>query len=74
MRLDVNASGTGITDVAGNALNGGFTTGQVYTRSLTGNGIWTQAAAGGLWVANPNWFNGIVGAAPAIPPISPRSK
>ncbi|HEY9431002.1 MAG TPA: Ig-like domain-containing protein, partial [Blastocatellia bacterium] len=62
VRLDVNASGTGITDVAGNALNGGFTTGQVYTRSLTGNGIWTQAAAGGLWGANPNWFNGIVGA------------
>ena len=62
VRLDVTASGTGITDVAGNALNGGFTTGQVYTRSLTGNGIWTQATAGGLWGANPNWFNGIVGA------------
>ncbi len=61
VRLDVNASGTGITDVAGNALNGGFTTGQVYTRSLTGNGVWTQAAAGGAWSANPNWFNGIVG-------------
>jgi rhamnogalacturonan endolyase len=61
VRLDVNASGTGAADVAGNALNGGFTTGQVYTRSLTGNGIWTQAASGGLWGANPNWFNGIVG-------------
>ncbi len=61
VRLDVNASGTGVADVAGNTLNGGFTTGQVYTRSLTGNGIWTQAASGGLWGANPNWFNGIVG-------------
>jgi rhamnogalacturonan endolyase len=61
VRLDVNASGTGVADIAGNTLNGGFTTGQVYTRSLTGNGIWTQAASGGLWGANPNWFNGIVG-------------
>src|SRR5262249_31497606 len=43
VRLDVNASGTGVADIAGNALNGGFATGQVYMRSLTGNGIWTQA-------------------------------
>jgi hypothetical protein len=61
VRLDVNASGTGVADIAGNALNGGFTAGQVYTRSLTGNGIWIQAASGGIWGANPNWFNGIVG-------------
>src|SRR5262245_60270163 len=62
VRLDVNASGTSVADIAGNALNGGFTTGQVYTRSLTGNGIWIQNASGGLWSANPNWVNGIVGA------------
>jgi hypothetical protein len=31
MRLDVNSSGTGITDAASNGLNGGFTTGQTYT-------------------------------------------
>jgi autotransporter-associated beta strand protein len=61
VRLDVNAGGAGVADIAGNTLNGGFTTGQVYTRSLTGNGIWTQAASGGLWGTNPNWFNGIVG-------------
>src|SRR5262247_430434 len=61
VRLDVNASGTSVADIAGNALNGGFTTGQVYTRSLTGNGIWLQANSGELWSANPNWFNGIVG-------------
>src|SRR5262249_27759633 len=61
VRLDVNAGGAGVADIAGNSLNIGFTTGQVYTRSLTGNGIWTQAASGGLWGANPNWFNGIVG-------------
>ncbi|HKQ78697.1 MAG TPA: Ig-like domain-containing protein, partial [Blastocatellia bacterium] len=62
VRLDVNASGTGIADIAGNTLNGGFTTGQVYTRSLIGNGVWIQNASGGLWNANPNWLNGIVGA------------
>src|SRR5690606_28025972 len=40
VRLDVNASGAGVADIAGNPLNGGFTAGQVYTRSLTGNGVW----------------------------------
>src|SRR5262245_20309411 len=62
VRLDVNASGTGVADIAGNALNGGFTTGQIYTRSLIGNGVWIQNASGGVWNANPNWLNGIVGA------------
>ena len=31
LRLDLNSSGTGIADVAGNAINGGFTSGQNYT-------------------------------------------
>ncbi|WP_226163677.1 Ig-like domain-containing protein [Hymenobacter terricola] len=31
LRLDLNSSGTGITDVPGNAIVGGFTTGQSYT-------------------------------------------
>ena len=31
LRLDLNGSGTGITDVAGNGINGGFTSGQTYT-------------------------------------------
>ncbi|MDB4923221.1 cadherin-like beta sandwich domain-containing protein [Mucilaginibacter sp.] len=31
IRLDLNNSGTGITDVAGNAIAGGFTAGQTYT-------------------------------------------
>ena len=62
VRLDVNATGTAIADVAGNGLNGGFSAGQVYTRSLIGNGIWIQNASGGLWNSNPNWLNGIVGA------------
>lgn len=62
VRLDVNAAGTAIADVAGNALTGGYTAGQVFTRSLTGNGTWIQNLSGGLWGANLNWFAGIVGA------------
>jgi Ca2+-binding RTX toxin-like protein len=31
LRLDLNGSGTGITDTAGNAIASGFTSGQVYT-------------------------------------------
>ncbi len=31
IRLDVKGSGTGIKDLAGNALSGGFTSGQMYT-------------------------------------------
>ncbi|MBO9682564.1 MAG: metallophosphoesterase [Flavisolibacter sp.] len=35
LRLDVKASGTGITDLAGNALSGGFTSGESYTIEQT---------------------------------------
>ncbi|NEU07411.1 hypothetical protein GZH53_03705, partial [Flavihumibacter sp. R14] len=35
LRLDVNASGTGITDAGGNPLGAGFTAGQVYTMDRT---------------------------------------
>jgi autotransporter-associated beta strand protein len=60
VRLDVGASG--IADVAGNALNAGFNAGQVYTRSLVGDGTWIQGANGAMWNTNQNWLNGIVGA------------
>jgi hypothetical protein len=33
MRLDLNGSGTGITDAAGNAISGGFTSGQTFSIS-----------------------------------------
>ncbi|WP_143218430.1 Ig-like domain-containing protein, partial [Acidovorax sp. T1m] len=56
LRLDLNASGTGITDGASNAIAGGYTSGQIYTfdhtapsvtgvTSTTGNGTYT---AGGF--------------------------
>ena len=35
IRLDVNSSGTGIEDLAGNPLDGGFTSGEVYTITAT---------------------------------------
>jgi DNA/RNA endonuclease G (NUC1) len=43
LRLDVNASGTGITDLPGNPLNGGFTTGQFYTLDHVGPNITSVA-------------------------------
>ncbi|HEU4388285.1 MAG TPA: Ig-like domain-containing protein, partial [Blastocatellia bacterium] len=61
VRLDVNASGTGIGDNAGNPLAAGFTTGQTFARLLTGPGVWIRNATGGLWGSNPNWQDGIVG-------------
>ena len=60
VRLDVNAGG--ILDPAGNALAAAFTSGQTYTRSLTGNGVWIRPTSGGLWSANANWQEGIVAA------------
>jgi autotransporter-associated beta strand protein len=60
VRLDVNA-GTGIADAAGNPLAAGFTAGQTYARLLVGNGTWIRSATGGLWGANDNWQDGIVG-------------
>ncbi len=39
IRLDVKASGTGITDVPGNPLNGGFTAGDSYTLDHIGPNV-----------------------------------
>jgi hypothetical protein len=35
LRLDLNASGTGIQDLVGNPISSGFTTGEVYTITKT---------------------------------------
>lgn len=58
VRLDIDAGG--ITDLAGNQLAASYTSGQTYTRSLTGNGVWIQTDSGHLWGQNNNWDNGIV--------------
>jgi autotransporter-associated beta strand protein len=59
VRLDVNA--TGIVDVAGTPLAGGFIGGETYTRALQGNGTWTRSTTGGAWNDHANWQDGIVG-------------
>lgn len=59
VRLDLNASRTGVVDRAGNSLVGGFT-GPIFTRVLFGNGVWTSTTSGGYWSANGNWLGGIV--------------
>ena len=51
LRLDLNASGTGITDLSGSAVSGGFTTGQVYSLDHSGPIITSGATASGRYGA-----------------------
>ena len=44
LRLDLNSSGTGITDAVGNAISGGFTSGDTYTIDQTAPTISSIAA------------------------------
>ncbi|HEX7317233.1 MAG TPA: Ig-like domain-containing protein [Pyrinomonadaceae bacterium] len=60
LRLDLKASGTGIVDLAGNQIAGGYTSGQGYTVSNNVSGTWSQLASGGLWSNGANWLNGAV--------------
>jgi autotransporter-associated beta strand protein len=60
VRLDLKSSGTGIVDVAGNAISGGYTAGQTYTLRLPGSGVWISDDDGQLWSNSANWENGIV--------------
>ncbi|MBX0290372.1 T9SS type A sorting domain-containing protein [Hymenobacter sp. HSC-4F20] len=46
MRLDVTSSGSGITDAAGNALSGGYASGQTYTIDQTGPTAVISSTAG----------------------------
>jgi len=45
----LRSSGTGILDVAGNAISGGFTAGQSYTIRLPGSGVWGSTESGEVW-------------------------
>lgn len=60
VRLNLNSSGTGITDLAGNAVSGGFTSGQTYTVRLAGSGVWINTDSGGLWTDAINWDGGLI--------------
>lgn len=58
VRLDLNASGTGITALDTTPIAVGFNTGAVYNRSTL---AWTQTSSGGLWSQSANWDGGVVG-------------
>ncbi|HEX8150141.1 MAG TPA: Ig-like domain-containing protein, partial [Pyrinomonadaceae bacterium] len=60
LRLDLKAGGTGIVDLAGNQIAGGYTAGQTYTVTNNASGTWSQPVSGGLWSGNTNWLNGAV--------------
>jgi len=56
LRLDLNSSGTGITDNAGNAISGGYTSGQTYTIVTAGTFIGTDSD----WGTAANWAGNAV--------------
>jgi rhamnogalacturonan endolyase len=60
VRLDLKSSGTGISDVAGNAISGGYTAGQTYTLRLPGSGVWISDTSGEAWSTAADWQDGIV--------------
>lgn len=60
LRLDLKSSGTGIVDVAGNAINTGFTSGQSYTVRLPGSGVWISSESGDLWSDSFSWEAGTI--------------
>ncbi len=60
LRLDLNASGTGIVDLAANAVSGAYTSGQAYTVRLAGSGVWISTDDDDLWSDATNWDGGTV--------------
>jgi len=80
LRLDLKNSGTGITDIPGNAISGGFTAGQTYalkvlatvtTQAVTGIGSTTATGNGNvtyLGVPNPTQY-GVVWSTAANPTV-----
>lgn len=54
VRIDLNASGTGITGSDGTPIVGGFTGGNSYARTPPANGTWINPA-GGDWSVPGNW-------------------
>lgn len=59
VRLDLRSTGTGIVDLAGNTLSGGYTAGQSYTVRLPGSGVWISTDTG-QWSDPTNWENEII--------------
>ena len=57
IRLDLKASGTGITGPGGVPISGGFTSGQTYFRATL---AWINPVTGGLWSDSANWDGGVI--------------
>ena len=60
IRADLDASGTGILDLAGNAISGAYASGQSYTVRLAGSGVWISTNDGELWSENTNWDGNLI--------------
>jgi autotransporter-associated beta strand protein len=60
IRADLDASGTGIVDLAGNAISGAYTSGQFYTVRLAGSGVWISTDEGDVWSDNTNWDGNLI--------------
>lgn len=60
IRLNLDASGTGIVDLAGNAVSGAYTSGQTYTVRLAGSAVWVASDDGELWSDSTNWDGGLI--------------
>ncbi|HYP17946.1 MAG TPA: MBG domain-containing protein, partial [Opitutus sp.] len=57
VRLDLAASGTGITGPGGTPIAGGFTGGETYHRATL---AWTNPVSGGVWSDAANWDGRVV--------------
>jgi rhamnogalacturonan endolyase len=61
LRLDLIASGTGITDFAGNAIaSAAYTSGQAYTVRGAGSGVWISTDDGEVWSDSTNWDGALI--------------
>lgn len=57
VRVDLNASGTGITGPGGVPISGGYTAGANYSRATL---AWLLQSTGGTWSNTANWDGGVI--------------
>ena len=78
LRLNLDSSGTGITDLAGNPASGAHTSGQTYTVRLAGSGVWIDTEQDDVWSDSINWDGGVIasgaGATADLQPARPNDR